>query len=225
MLSVLIVDEHILFREGLQSLLSQEPDFRVVGQVSSLHEAIECIHNLRPDVVLIDLHLEDGEGTDVLGALPSNGHGPPPSVVMLASTAQDDALFEAIRRGAKGYILKSTPFASLAAALRRVQHGELALSRVMASRLIEHYRQLGNQRSTGPASLDALTPREFEVLRHLGTGASNQMIAKRLVISEHTVKVHVHNILAKLNLRNRAEAAALSRRHGLERPALSTTPD
>jgi DNA-binding NarL/FixJ family response regulator len=130
-----------------------------------------------------------------------------------------------MRLGAKGFLPKSTPFASLVAALRGVSRGELALSRAMTRRLAEEYRRVGHEVDTNPNELAVLTNREHEVLCLIGAGASNRDIANRLVISEHTVKVHVHNVLDKLHLDNRAQAGFFARRYGLDRYARNHSPE
>jgi DNA-binding NarL/FixJ family response regulator len=212
---VLIVDDHVLFREGMLSLLSTVPDFSVVGQASTVQEAVSLSRDLQPDLVLMDIGLPDGSGLDALKAIIA--HRPETAVVMLTIYEGDDFLFEAIRSGARGYLLKGTPFDKLVAALRRAHHGESVLSREMASRVVREFQRLGSYVQADPSTISVLTARELEVLRHIAMGASNSEIAEQLYISEHTVKVHVHNIFDKLQVKNRAQAAGFARRYGLEK--------
>ncbi len=204
-ISVLIVDEHVLFREGLERLLSSEPDFRVVGQVGWLPQAVERVLSLKPDLVLMDVAARDGDGLEVVREIALRC--PESAVVVLTVLDSDEVVFGALRAGARGYLHKDTPLAQLLAALRTLRQGETILARHLISRLVHEFSQDGQHGDLHLGELGQLTAREREVLRHLQTGATNQEIAERLVISEYTVKAHVHHILAKLKLRNRAQAA------------------
>jgi DNA-binding NarL/FixJ family response regulator len=210
---ILIVDNHILFREGLASLLDSQPDFEVVGEASSVSEAIEKALDLKPDLVLFDLALPDGSGLDMLNTIYPKF--PQVRFVLLTMQESNDLLFAAIRAGATGYLLKSTPITKILAALRAIERGEAAISRAMTSNILDEFRRLDPNHFTNLDSLSTLTTREIEVLEYLGMGASNQEIAENLVITENTVKVHIHNILNKLDLRNRREAGRFARSHGL----------
>src|SRR5574342_952221 len=213
MTTVLIVDANMIYREGLQALLSKEHDFSVVGQTGSCEEAVGLVMTLEPDLVLMDLHLPSDSGFAALRSIVAER--PETAVVVLGSADTDDALLEAVRLGARGYMPKSSPFASLVAALRSLNHGELAISRGVVRRIVEEYQRNGNHNGAGPDALTSLTNRERQVLHLLASGADNRLIADQLVISEHTVKVHVHNILDKLHLRNRAQAASFAQRNQL----------
>jgi DNA-binding NarL/FixJ family response regulator len=210
---VLIVDDHVLFREGLNSLLSLEADFRVVGQADSVRDAIDEAVRLKPDLVLMDISLPDGSGLEAVKAiarrLPQTG------VVVLTVHEPEEYLLEAIRVGAKGFVPKGMPFANLLAALRAARSGETAITRRMVNRLADELRRLGKPTEVSSEALSALTSREMQILSHLGSGASSREIAEALVISEHTVRVHIHNILDKLGLESRSEAASFARNHGL----------
>jgi DNA-binding NarL/FixJ family response regulator len=209
--TVLIVDEHILFREGLQSLLASEPDFRVIGQASGAREGVDRAINLKPDLVLMDINLPDGSGLEAAAAIV---HGlSRTNVVILTFHEPEEYLLEAIRVGAKGFIRKDVPFAKLLAALRAVRNGETAISRHMVNRLADELRRIGRPTDVKLESLAILTARERQILGYLGRGASSRQIAKLLVISEHTVRVHIHNILAKLGLKTRGEAVSFARQH------------
>jgi DNA-binding NarL/FixJ family response regulator len=216
---VLIVDDHVLFSQALQGLLSSEPDFEVVGRASQVQEAIECVVRLKPDLVLLDLGLADGSGFDVLKEIVSRRL--PTIPVILTGHDFQRYMFEAIRMGAKGYIQKETTYPSLIAALRGVRQGEAAVTRSMASLLVEEVQRLGSYVEVEPGALDTLTTRERQVLALLASGADTLEIAERLVISKHTVKVHIHNLLDKLNLKNRAQAVRFAQRYGFDKPAAS----
>ena len=220
LMTVLIVDEHVLFREGLERLLSGEPDFQVVGQAGRLREAVDKAAELIPDLVLLDIGSSNGNGFDTLRAILKQRPGS--NVVMLANEDSNEYLFDALRSGARGYLLKNLPFSKLLTALRSLHNGEPLLSRTMTKRIIEEFSRLGQPLNLELSALQKLTARELEVLRHIGMGGSNRAIAARLVISENTVKVHVRNILEKLKLKNRSQAASIARARGISR--LATEP-
>jgi DNA-binding NarL/FixJ family response regulator len=213
---ILIADEHVLFREGLQSLLSREPDMDVVGQTSTVQATVEQVVKLKPDVVLLDINLQDGSGLEALRSLKTQI--PECSVVILSDQDTNENLFDAFRSGGNGYVLKDTPIESLVTALRALARGEPILSRLLTRRIVEEYARQGYKGNQVELSLDSLTVRELEILRHVGTGASNREIAVRLSISEHTVKAHVRNIFEKLRLEKRSQMVGMSRRY-LSRPS------
>ncbi len=210
---ILIVDDHVLFREGLVSLLKAQPDITVIGEAGCVHEAVAMARELGPDLVLMDFGLPDGTGLDATQAILADR--PEINIVFLTVHEQDDRLFAAIRSGAKGYLLKNVPVSRLLTYLRGVECGEAAISGAMTSRILDEFARLGSARASGQAEVRELTSREIVILKELTTGATNREIASRLFISENTVKNHVGNILTKLNLRNRREAASFAHRHGL----------
>jgi DNA-binding NarL/FixJ family response regulator len=201
---VLIVDDHPLTREALASLLAAN-DFEVVGQAAGGAEAIGAAAELRPALIVLDLTMPDMSG---LEALPRLREAAPEAEIVVLTAAEDDAnLLAAIRGGAAGYLLKSEPPEKIVAFLRGVSHGEVALSGPVARRLLEQVREGGLHASAVPESIAAaLSARELEVLllldQHLGT----EEIAQRLIISEHTVRSHVKNLLSKLGVSSRREA-------------------
>ena len=207
---ILVVDDHILFREGLSSLLRSTADFEVVGNAGSVHEAIHLARELRPDIILMDFSMPDGTGVDatrvILPELPNC------KIVFLTMYESDDKLFEALRAGAKGYLPKNTPSPNLASSLRALANGELALSRQLMSRVVDEFSRM---RKTEPdeKAFSKLSMREMEVLRELENGASNQEIAQRLYLSENTVKHHIRSILEKLRVPNRREAGLIAANH------------
>ena len=207
---IIIVDDHVLFREGLASILHSEPDMQVIGMAGTVKEAVEMVGATKPDLVLMDFSLPDGTGAEATRTI-LDKH-PKCKIIFLTMSEDDEHLLAAIRSGAKGYLLKNMRPPKLIATLRSVQQGESALSRSMTLRLME---ELARTKEPQNASDPALTRRELEVLRELAAGFSNLEIAERLFISENTVKYHVHSILEKLDLVDRREAAVYAREHGL----------
>ncbi len=213
---ILLVDDHILFREGLVSLLNSQPDLEVVGEAGSVHEAISLARELQPDLVLMDFGMPDGTGLDATQVILADR--PETKIVFLTVHEEDDRLFAAIRSGAKGYLLKNVPVTKLLAFLRGIERGEAAITPVLASRILEEFSRLSTPRGRERVETGELTTRELEVLRELASGASNREIADNLVIAENTVKNHMRSILSKLNLKNRREAAHFARHQGLAKP-------
>ena len=206
---ILIVDDHALIREGLASVLSGQPDIQVVGQASSVQEAVEMNVKLVPDLILMDFGLPDGTGLDATRAILATH--PETKIVFLTVHEDDEHLFEAIRVGAKGFLLKNVSSTKLLSALRGVDRGEAALMPTMTTRIFNEFVRLGDGGQRRAAKTESLTAREQEVLTHLEKGATNREIAERLFISEYTVKNHVRNILAKLNLHSRRQATQYMR--------------
>jgi two-component system NarL family response regulator len=219
-MKILLADQLVLFREGLQSLLGREPDMEVVGQTGSFLEAVEQAVQLEPNLVLTDLYLLDGSGLDLLRTIRTRHLGC--RVVILSDHASNEHILEAVQSGANGYVLKNTPFDSLLAALRAVWRGEPLLSRPLIRQIVDQNFRHGDRDDLASVSLEVLTLRELEVLREVGAGHSNREIADHLVISEHTVKVHVRNILDKLRLNKRSQIISAARRIpvGLSSPQL-----
>ena len=205
---ILIVDDQLLFRQAVASLLSAQPDIRVVGEASSVREAIAAFREHRPDIVLMDFSLPDGTGLDATQVILAER--PDTRIVFLTVGEGDDRLFAAIRAGAKGYLQKNVPVADLLSFLRGVERGEMALTPAASKHIVDEFARSVPRQPLQDSSA-RLTPRELEVLRALASGASNSEIAEQLVISENTVKNHIHSILAKLHLRNRREAAKFAR--------------
>jgi DNA-binding NarL/FixJ family response regulator len=209
---VLLVDDHTLFRRGVAGFLAAESDFEIVGEAADGREAVEMARSLLPDVILMDLSMPimDGlEATRQLKALI-----PDVKIVILTVSDEDRNLFEAIKAGALGYLLKRIDPHALAGTLRGVMRGEVSLSRAMAARLVEEFAHLARVPSPG----STLTPREREVLDQVAKGSSNKQIAAVLAITENTVKKHLKNMLEKLHLENRVQAATFALRDDLTRP-------
>ena len=210
MIKVLLVDDHILFREGLEGLLKAQPDFEVIGQAASVKGSINKSRELKPDLILMDFGLPDGTGLDATRAILADQ--PEMNIVFLTVHEEDNRLFEAVRSGARGYLLKNVPVARLLDFLRGViERGEVALTPALTSRILDEFVRLNPHREPMSDEDSMLSHREIEVLQELANGATNREIADRLIIAENTVKNHVHSILTKLNLKNRKEAAHYAR--------------
>jgi len=214
-LRLLLVDDHALFRDGLAALLSYQDDFTVVGEAGDTEGALIQARALHPDLVLMDIELPSEDGIEATKRLKNEL----PSVTVVMLTARDDSelLFEAIKAGAQGYLIKNTRSRELVEQLRGLARGEAAISRRMAARMLEEVR--GHAGPFGPE--EELTPREKEVLELVAARMSNAEIAQRLVVSEHTVKNHMKSILLKLHLSSRRDAATYGFARGwLPRPSV-----
>ena len=211
---VLIVDDHALFRRGLMLVLESEPGIDVVGEAEDGAEAIAKAEASAPDVVLMDVRMPKMSGIEatraVAAALPTS------KIIMLTVSDEEDDLYEAIKAGAAGYLLKEISIEEVADAVRAVVQGQTLISPSMASKLITEFQNLSKlaaDRSTVPAP--RLTDRELEVLRLVAQGMTNREVAEQLYIAENTVKNHVRNILEKLHLHSRMEAVLYAVRENL----------
>jgi len=208
---VVIADDHAVVRQGLRSFLGLQDDIEVVGEAADGAEALRAVEALRPDVVLIDLVMP---GIDGLGAIERiREQAPETRIVVLTSFADESKLFAALRAGAAGYLLKDVQPAELAQAIRTVAAGEALLDPAVTARVLRRMSE-GEPR---PKHAD-LTRRELEVLHLIARGLSNKQIAAELVLSEKTVKTHVSNVLGKLRLSDRTQAALYAVREGLVEP-------
>jgi len=212
-IKIIIVDDHVLFREGLAGIICQEADFEVVGMVGSLQEAVEISLRLNPDIILMDFNLPDGTGAEATQKILQDC--PDCKIVFMTMSERDEDLLAAIRSGAVGYLLKNMTPSKLVAALRAVQQGESALSGSMTLKVMKELSRTQANESLRDPAIGKLTHREKEVLTEIATGKSNQEISKQLFISENTVKYHVHSILEKLNLEDRKDAARFAKAHGI----------
>jgi DNA-binding NarL/FixJ family response regulator len=211
---VLLVDDHALFRDGIASLL-RAGGLEIVGQAGDGGDAVQQTRDLRPDLVLMDVNMPGVSGLDATRAIKTEMPGV--KVVMLTVSDDDADLFEAIKSGADGYILKNTPGDDFSELLARLFEGEPAMSRGLASKILGELREGAASRQSASEEA-ALTEREIEVLQLAGEGAINREIAAALHLSESTVNYHMRNILSKLHFRNRTEAAAYAVRKGLIAP-------
>jgi two-component system NarL family response regulator len=212
---VLLVDDQLLFRKGLRALLEDVDDMEVVGEAPDGQQAIELAAACRPDIVLMDIHMPICDGIKATRQIKQER--PETKVIVLTVSEEDDDLFEAIRVGADGYLLKDLQPEELFAAVRGIPQGETPISRGVASKLLNEFRRRPRPDLAETPSID-LTGRELEVLELVAGGFSNAEIAARLFIVEGTVKNHLHNILEKLHLQNRVQAAAFAIREGLVEP-------
>jgi two-component system, NarL family, response regulator LiaR len=203
---VLIADDHPFVRHGLRTYLETLDDMEVVGEASEGTEAVELAGRARPDVVLMDLVMPELDGVEATRRI--RVASPATKVIVLTSFDDDERVFPAIKAGAAGYLLKDVRPSELADAVRKASRGEALLAPSVAARLMQ---EVSGER---PASA-GLTGRELEVLRLIARGLSNKLIARELVVSEKTVKTHVSNILAKLHLADRTQAALYAVREGL----------
>ena len=205
-MTIVLVDDHVLFREGLAGLLNLQQDMQVVGEAGEVSEAIRLARSLEPELVLMDVGLIGGSGIEAARTILADR--PDTKIVFLTMHEQDELLYAGIRTGAKGYLLKNLPSVSLLTFLRGVRDGDAAITPRMASRILAEFARTQPISSRTDEAPGELTTREVEVLHELAMGASNREIAELFVISEGTVKNHVSSILAKLHLRNRREAAS-----------------
>jgi DNA-binding NarL/FixJ family response regulator len=203
---LLLADDHALFRDGLARLFAYEDDFLIVGEADSAPAAIEAAQQAVPDLVLMDVDMPGGGGIEATRRI--KAELPATRVVMLTVHDDDETLFEAIKAGAQGYLVKSIRATEMLELLRGMVRGEAPISRSMAARILDEFSRGSRTQSTDEANpLASLTLREQEVLQLVSQRCTNKEIAQRLVLSEFTVKNHLSNILSKLHLRSRAEAA------------------
>ncbi|GAB3247193.1 response regulator [Kineosporia babensis] len=217
MTRIVVVDDQVMVREGFSALLAAQPDFEVVGAASDGVEAVHVTRTMLPDIVLMDVRMPNLDGigaTRQIMALPGDRH---PRVLILTTFDLDDYVFEALRAGASGFLLKDARADELVAAVRVVASGEGLLAPTVTRRLIEEFARRPAKDTRATERLRALTPRETEVLALIAGGLSNGEIAAHLVLGEQTVKTHVGRILSKMDLRDRAQAVVLAYESGLVR--------
>ena len=214
---VLLVDDQALLRAGFRLILETEPDVEVVGEAGDGLAAVDAVSRLRPDVVLMDIRMPRLDGVEATRRITA-GDGVHPRVLILTTFDLDEYVFDALRAGASGFLLKDTPPEELAHAVRVVAGGEALLSPSVTRRLIEEFARQPVSDAPPPTVLGSLTPRELEVLRLIARGLTNNEIAAELFVSETTVKTHVGRILDKLHLRDRVQAVVLAYETGLVLP-------
>ncbi len=211
MIRVLLADDHALFRQGMKSLLESEPDIRVIGEAGNGREAIRFAADTRPDVILMDIQMPELDGVKATQSILEID--PKFKVIMITMYRQDSYVFEAVKAGARGYILKDADASTLIDAIRRVADGEALLDSDLAQNVLDDFR---NKREILPSgSHSDLNERETMILRLLAQGNSNQEIALKLDISEKTVRNRLSEIFAKLQLNNRTQAALYAIREGI----------
>ncbi|UCC64426.1 MAG: response regulator transcription factor [Anaerolineae bacterium] len=224
---VLLVDDQALIREGLAIILEAQPDIKVIGQAADGHEAIDLARRLQPDVILMDIKMPRLDGIQATRRIKE--HLPTTPIIILTTYAQDELVFEGVRAGASGYLLKDITRDQLAEAVRGAVQGEAQIDPAVASQVLAEFQRMANllRRSAPPPStpteevsedlppMEALTPREETILRLLTEGLTNAGIAARLHLSEGTVKNHVSEILSKLHANDRTHAVVLAIKRGL----------
>ncbi len=214
---VLIVDDHVIVRKGIRALLAMQPDVEVVGEAGDGREALARAEEWRPDVVLMDLMMPEMDGIEATREITSRFAQT--RVVVLTSFAADDKVFPALKAGALGYLLKDSSPADLLGSIRQVYRGESSLHPAIARKVLHELTRPPERAKT----TEAITDRELEVLRLIARGMSNQEIADKLVVTEATVRAHVSNILGKLHLASRTQAALYALKEGLA--SLADVPD
>ena len=215
MIRILIADDQELVRTGFRVVLDAEPDLEVVGEAADGFAALDAAETLRPDVVLMDIRMPNLDGIEATRGLAA-GDGSP-RILILTTFDLDDYVYEALRAGASGFLLKDARAEELRQAVRMVASGDALLSPAITRRLIESYTRRPPP-TLHPAPLAELTPRELEVLRLVARGLSNAEIARELVVGDATVKTHVARIFSKLDLHDRAQAVVLAYESGLVEP-------
>ncbi len=211
-ISILLVDDHAVVRQGVRAYLETQPDLEIAGEAANGAEAVKLVVQTAPDVVLMDLKMPDMDGIEATRKIKTVS--PRTQVVIFTSYYRDEHIFPAIRSGALSYVLKDALPFELADAIRKAARGEAVLNSRVAARLVQEMQGLRNESSNPYAEL---SDRELEVLRLIATGLNNQQIADELTISEKTVKSHVSNILSKLHLADRTQAAVYAWNEGIVR--------
>ncbi len=217
MIRILIADDHRLFREGLARVLNDTAEMSVVASVSDGADAIARAAALRPDVALLDINMARVDGIEAARQI--HLAQPETHILMLTVSENAEHLFAAVRAGARGYLLKSMGSDELMDAIRRVNAGEAIIAPSMAAKLLDEFAALSTDSERRETGGEELTARERAVLRLIAQGMTNKEIGAALSLSPHTVKAHLRNILDKLHLRSRSEAAAWAARHSLARGA------
>lgn len=213
-ITIVLIDDHTLFRSGIKALLARQHDFEVIGEAADGLSGVKLVEQLQPDVVLLDLDMPVMHGRDALAQILSSR--PEQTVLMLTVSEDSEDLTECMRLGARGFLLKNIHAEFLVDAIKKAAAGDNVFSPEMTARLVQSLIRPNNPQ---PASaLDSLTPREMEILGHLAAGHSNKIIARKLDLAESTIKVHVQSILRKLELSSRVQAAVFAVQHKVPQP-------
>jgi DNA-binding NarL/FixJ family response regulator len=219
---VLIADDQALVRAGFKMILDAEDDLDVVGEAADGSEAVEKARRLKPDVVLMDIRMPQVDGIEATRRVVALDSASPVRVLMLTTFDLNEYVYEALRAGASGFLLKDVPPEQLAAGIRVVAQGEALLAPSITKRLIQEFAAAAPVTAAPPPGLDELTARELEVFRLIARGLSNAEIAAELIVSETTVKTHVARVLMKLGLRDRVQAVVLAYESGISVPGRSS---
>jgi DNA-binding NarL/FixJ family response regulator len=213
-ITVLLADDHTMFRQGVHQILDAEPGIQVVGEAKNGEEAVQMAERLKPDVVLMDINMPKLDGVRATRRI-MEGKEPLPTIIMLSMHRQDEYIFEAIKAGAKGYFLKDSDARDLIDALHSAVRGEAVLEPELARKVLDEFRRLSSGSHKAVTGLASLSDRETEILRLVAQGLSNQEIADRLHLAQKTVKNQLYVIFQKLHLNNRTQAALYALRKGL----------
>ncbi len=219
---VVIADDQHLVRTGFRMILAAQPDIEVVGEATTGTEAVTITNELHPDVVLMDIRMPELDGIEATRQILAQDHEPQTRVLILTTFDLDEYVYDALRAGASGFLLKDAPAHQLAAGIRTVGEGDALLAPSITRRLIEEFAA-PRKPANSPAGLSELTPREFDVFRLLATGMTNTEIAAELIVGETTVKTHVTRILMKLGARDRVQAVVIAYETGTVSPGHGTT--
>ena len=215
---VLLVDDQALIRAGFRMILNAEDDIDVVGECADGTQAIDSTRRLKPDVVLMDIRMPEMDGIEATRRIAQSDGDPPVRVLMLTTFDLDEYVYDALRAGASGFLLKDVPAEQLVEGIRLIAAGEALLAPSVTRRLIEEFSKGPRARHETPKGLEELTARELEVFMLIARGMSNHEIAQQLVVSETTVKTHVARVLMKLGVRDRVQAVVLAYESGLVTP-------
>jgi DNA-binding NarL/FixJ family response regulator len=214
---VLLVDDQALIRAGFRMILDAEDDMEVVGECADGTQAVDSARRLTPDVVLMDIRMPEMDGIEATRLIAARGDGAP-RVLMLTTFDLDEYVYDALRAGASGFLLKDVPAEQLVDGIRVVAQGDALLAPSVTKRLIQEFSRGSVAHQSAPAQLDELTPRELEVFKLIARGMSNAEIASELIVSETTVKTHVARVLMKLGVRDRVQAVVLAYESGVVAP-------
>lgn len=213
-INIVLIDDHTLFRSGIKALLARQEGFSIIGEASDGLSGVKLVEQTRPDVVLLDLDMPVMNGREALAQILSSRPGQ--TVVMLTVSEEGEDLTECMRLGARGFLLKNINAEFLIESIKKAAEGDNVFSPEMTARLVQSLINPGTPAVAG--ALDSLTQRELEILGHLAAGRSNKVIARKLDLAESTIKVHVQNILRKLELTSRVQAAVYAVQHNVPQP-------
>lgn len=214
---IVIADDHTIFRDGLRRLLESEPEFQVIGEAADGTEALQLVHQLRPDVLLLDLAMPKMPGLETLRELATNGHRV--RTILLTAAIEKRQIIEALQMGARGVIMKDAATTLLMKGIRTVMNGQFWVGREAVADMVSYLREKAAQQPPSPAKAYGLTKRELEILSTIVSGLSNKEIAQKFSLSEDTVKHHLTNIFDKVGVSSRLELALFAINHKLVEPA------
>ena len=219
---VLLVDDQALIRAGFRMILDAEEDIEVVGECADGTQAVDSVRRLSPDVVLMDIRMPEMDGIEATRLI-AGADGEGPKVLMLTTFDLDEYVYDALRAGASGFLLKDVPAEQLVEGIRVIAEGDALLAPSVTKRLIHEFSRGAVAQQRAPAELGELTPRELEVFKLIARGMSNSEIAAELVVSETTVKTHVARVLMKLGVRDRVQAVVLAYEAGVVAPGVTSS--